>query len=320
MDIVFHYPPELLVLLIDALPKLCKSKKDLLLFFKGAGVSRELLAPHEALLHDSKEDFNKYHVTRDLLTKLNEVGEGSLRERREILKRVTEFDDFSVCWESDQAPARGLVAQIRDLVNVKDSFTRMRLEREAERKQRLAEQEARLAAERERKAKLAKVRGDLFALFGEPDAQRRGKALEHVLNSLFSAYGILIRDAFSVKGHCGEGVIEQIDGLVEIEGQLYLVELKWWNTPLGTAEVSPHVVRVYGRGGQARGVFISYSEYTPAAIATCRDAIVGGAIVVLCKLQEVVDLLERGGDLRQWLKAKVTAAIADKNPFWSLPA
>ena len=50
-----------------------------------------------------------------------------MRERREILNRVTRFDDFSVCWESDQATARGLVAQVRDLVNVKDSFTRMNL-------------------------------------------------------------------------------------------------------------------------------------------------------------------------------------------------
>ncbi len=319
MDIVFHYPPELLALLIDAVPKLCKSKRDLLLFFQGAGVSRDVLAPYEALLRENKESFNKYPVTRELLTKLNEAGEGTLRERRELLKRVTEFDDFSVCWETDQAPARGLVAQIRDLVNVKDSFTRMRLEREAERKRRLAEQEARLEAERARKEKVARVRSDFFALFAETNAQRRGKALEIGLNSLFAAYGINVREAFSVKGQCGEGVVEQIDGLVEVDGHLYLVELKWWNTPLGTAEVSPHLVRLFGRGGQARGVFISYSDYTPAAIATCRDAMAGGAIVVLCKLQEVVDLLEREGDLVSWLKAKVTTAIADKNPFWQLP-
>ena len=157
MEIIFHYPPELLQLLIETVPKLCKSKKDLLLFFQGAGVSRELLAPYETLLRTNKAGFNKYQVARELLTKLNELGERSLRERREILKRVTQFDDFSVCWELEQAPARCLVAQIRDLVNVKDSFTRMRLEREQERKQRIAEQQTRLAAERERKEKLGKV-------------------------------------------------------------------------------------------------------------------------------------------------------------------
>ena len=126
MDISFHYPPELFQLLIDAIPKLCKSKRDLLLFFQGAGVSQTILQSHEQLLRSDKNSFNKYHVTRELLTKINEQGESSLRVRREVLKRVTEFEDFSVCWDNDRAAARGLVAQIRDVINVKDSFTRMR--------------------------------------------------------------------------------------------------------------------------------------------------------------------------------------------------
>ena len=117
MDIVFHYPPELLNLLNEAVPKLCKSKKDLLLFFQGAGLGSGLLAPYWASLRKNRDAFNKYPVTQELLAKLNELGEQSLRERREILKRVTEFHDFSVCGEPDQAPARGLVAQIRELVN-----------------------------------------------------------------------------------------------------------------------------------------------------------------------------------------------------------
>lgn len=316
MDIIFHYPPELLNLLVDTIPKLCKSKKDLLLFFQGAGVSRDLIAPYQSLLLINKDGFSKYPVTRELIAKLNELGEKSLRERREILKRVTEFDDFSVCWESDQAAARGLVAQIRHIVNVKDSFTRMHQERDEERKARVAEHESRLATENKRKAEVANVRSQLFALFGENDAHKRGKALEGVLNSLFSAYGILVREAFTVKGRCGEGVIEQIDGLVEIDGHLYLVELKWWNAPLGTAEISPHLVRVFGRGGQARGVFISYSEYTEPAITTCREALAGGAVIVLSKLQEIVELLDRDADIVKWLKTKVTAAIADKNPLF----
>src|SRR5262245_33837747 len=116
MDISFHYPPELFQLLTDALPKLSKSKRDLLLFFQGAGVAKTDLTPYEVLLKNNKDSFNKYHVTREILTKLNERGEGSLRVRRELLKRVTEFDDFSVCWENDRAAARGLVSQIRDLV------------------------------------------------------------------------------------------------------------------------------------------------------------------------------------------------------------
>ena len=316
MDISFHYPPELLQLLVDTLPKLCKSKTDLLLFFQGAGISKTVLAPYQQLLQTDKTKFNKYPVTRELLAKLNEQGESGLRVRRELLKRIVEFDDFSVCWEkNDRAAARGLVTQVRELVNVKDSFTRMRVEKDEEKRRRVEEQEADTKTRQRRIAERDRVKADLFALFGETDAHKRGKALEGVLNRLFSSYEILVREAFSIKGARGEGVIEQIDGIVEIDGYLYLVEMKWWNSPIGTGEVSPHLVRVFSRGGQVRGLFISYTDFTEAAIAQCRDAIVQGRVVILLTLEEIVSLLNQEGDMKAWLKAKLEAAIVDKQPF-----
>ena len=41
-----------------------------------------------------------------------------------------------------------------------------------------------------------------------------------------------------------------------------------------------------------------------------------GAVVVLSKLEEIVSLLNAEGDLKKWLKAKVRAAIIDKQPFF----
>ena len=315
MDNTFHYPPELLQLLIDAIPKLCKSKPDLLLFFQGAGVSRDTLQPFQQLLLTDKAAFYKYPVAREVLTKLNVQGESSLRARRELLKRVTEFEDFSVCWDSDRAAARGLVAQIRDVINVKDSFTRMRNEKDEEKRRRIEEQEVTAKTRQEQKAKRDKVKAELFALFGVQDAHKRGKLLEPVLNELFACHDILVREAFTIKGNCGEGVIEQIDGLIELEGHLYLVEMKWWNAPIGVGDIAPHLVRVFIRGGQARGLFISYTDFTEPAIAQCRDAMIHGSVVVLSKLEEIVSLLNAEGDLKKWLKAKVRAAIVDKQPF-----
>jgi len=42
-------------------------------------------------------------------------------------------------------------------------------------------------------------------------------------------------------------------------------------------------------------------------------------VVVLSKLQEIVELLNREADIKKWLKAKVTAAIIDKNPMFLPP-
>lgn len=315
MDITFHYPPELLQLLIDAIPKLCKSKRDLLLFFQGAGVSKAVLQSHTDLLVKNKESFNKYHVARDVLARINEHGESGLRVRREILKRVTEFEDFTVCWDNDRAAARGLVAQIRDVVNVKDSFTRMRIEKDEEKRKWQQARDSEVKTRADFLARRDQIKAALFALFGEPDAHKRGKALEKVLNDLFDCYGISIRESFTIKGKCAEGIIEQIDGLIELEGHLYLVEMKWWNTSIGVAEVSPHLVRVFNRGGQVRGVFISYSDFTAPAITQCRDALARGTVIVMATLRELVELLGSETDLRKWLTSKIRSAIVDKEPY-----
>ena len=93
-------------------------------------------------LKQDRATVNKYEIVRTILARLNQEGDAAIRERREVVKRVVGFEDFSTCWPGDQLKARGLVAQIRQVVNVKDSFTRMSQEREVERNQRLAEQQA----------------------------------------------------------------------------------------------------------------------------------------------------------------------------------
>jgi restriction system protein len=130
MEITFHYPPELLELLIKTIPLLCPSKNSVLLFFQGAGVHLNDLQDMKQKIKENKESISKYEIVRIILTKVNSAGERSLRERREILKRVVEFEDFSACWPDDQLKAKGLVAEIRHVVDVKDSFTRMKQEKE----------------------------------------------------------------------------------------------------------------------------------------------------------------------------------------------
>ena len=58
----FHYPPELFNLLVDAIPVLNRSKKDVLLFFRGAGVSASLLADLYRRLKENPERVNKFDI------------------------------------------------------------------------------------------------------------------------------------------------------------------------------------------------------------------------------------------------------------------
>lgn len=309
----FQYPPDLFNLMVDAIAFLFRSKKDVLLFFQGAGVAQDALMDLWKVVRSKPDSIRMREIARTVLTRMNEGGDVTLRQRREILRRVTELESFSSCYPENELKARGVVAEIRRIVNVKDSFTRMHLERETEAQQRRAEHERKLAKRTEWRDELAAVKADLYGLFSETDPHRRGKAMEAVLNRLFRVSGLLVREAFTVVGDEGEGVVEQIDGVVSIDGDFYLVEMKWWNKPLGPSEVSQHLLRIYHRD-QARAIIISTSGFTDAALKICKDALTK-TVVVCCDLEEIVRRLEREDDLSGMIRGKIQAAIVDRNPY-----
>ena len=162
----YHYPSELMSLLVDTIPLLFRSKTDVLLFFRSAGVSPEFTADLADRVKIDRDGVSKYEIVRTVLARLNDKGDAALRERREVIKRVVEFEDFSTCWPNDQLKAKGLVAEIRRVVNVKDSFTRMQNERESEKAMRRTEQDSRVETIQERKAILDGIKrnSSLFSL------------------------------------------------------------------------------------------------------------------------------------------------------------
>lgn len=318
LDISYQYPPELLELLCDVVPALFRSKQGVIDFFVGAGVPKKLLDDWKIKLQQDKDSVKKHEIARSVLCRLNDAGEPALAFRREVIKRVSEFDDFSSCWDNDRYKAQGLVVQIQKLVNVKDSFTRINLEREKERKQRQAVYAASVQAKQKETEERAAIRDSLYKLFGETDPHKRGKQLEGVLNSLFSFAGFLVREAFTLKGDDGQKIIEQIDGVVEIDGVLYLVEMKWWDKPIGRQGIAPHFVSVYGRG-DVGGIFISYSGFSPAAIEDAKTGL-AQKVFVLAELQEIIQVIDREADLRAFFKEKINRAKSDRNPFYKLPS
>lgn len=310
----FHYPPEVLKLLVDTIPLLCRSKKDVFLFLQGAGVEESDLADVTKAYRSDPRSINKFEIVREVLARVNERGDSGLRVRREILKRVTEFESFQTCWPDDQYKAKGLVASVREAVQAKDAFTRMQQERDAERKEVRAQREAEQAAIAEKRRKIEEVNQRLAALFSMNDApHERGKLLEEVMNELFRAYGIHVREDFRRKNPDTSVVVEQIDGVIELNGQLHLVEMKWLNAPVGMGEFMQHLGRLFMRA-DAHGIFIATNGYTESVVAECRNAL-SQKTLFLCSLQEFVILLQRQGDLVELLRKKSQAAIIDKNPF-----
>ncbi|MBT2390741.1 restriction endonuclease [Streptomyces sp. ISL-1] len=225
---------------------------------------------------------------------------------------MTEFEEFSTCWPDDQLKAKGLVADIRKVVNVKDSFTRLQQEQEAERRKRQTAQREKEAAAVERRRRYQTLQGELSALFQMSNPQQRGIALEALLNKIFAVDGLSIREAFVLRREDGQAA-EQIDGAVELDGSQYAVEVKWWSEPLGRPVVSEHLVRIFNRA-EVRGLMISASGFTQPAIDECRTSLTH-RVMVLGEVHELLLLLEQERDIANWLREKVRRATLDKRPL-----
>lgn len=314
---VFHYPPDLFELLVQTIPLLNKSKPSVLLFFKGAGIDDPLYNDIAKKLAADKNSLNKFDMVRTVLERINVNSQKYLRERREIIKRVTEFESFSACWPDDQLKAKGLVAEIQKVVNVKDSFTRMNQERTSQQKKNSEDYLKNIQAQQKIRAEREAVKTDLYALFSENNAQKRGKLLESVLNRYFKTYNILVAEDFRRVSEYGEGVLEQIDGVIEVGNRLYLVEMKWTKDPIAANDMNAHLIRIYHRS-QVHGIFISASGFTPSGLESAREALVRNTLVVLFDLEEFVRIIDSETDFKQYVGNKVNEAILNKMPYVKL--
>src|SRR5260370_1417395 len=193
MSVVYHYSPDLLQLLVGTIEVLCRSKRDVILFFRGAGVHGQVIDDLAEQVSRDPDNIKKREIAQQLLVLVNEGGDARLRERREIVKRVVEWEDFSTCWLAQRLEAQGLVAQVRRRVDEHDAFTRMQQAQENERTERLAPGRAKLEEARRRKERYTKLKKNFAALFPLMNPQQRGKRSEEVFNELFALGEILVR-------------------------------------------------------------------------------------------------------------------------------
>jgi hypothetical protein len=94
---------------------------------------------------------------------------------------------------------------------------------------------------------------------GKLEPHPRGFAFEKFLKNLFDANDLLGRASFRVVG-------EQIDGSFELQGETYLLEAKWTNTQIGSADLRSFNSKVEDKATWSRGIFISDSGFSEVGI------------------------------------------------------
>lgn len=310
----WHYPPDFMTMMVDTIPLLVRSKPDLIAFFKGAGVNERHLAALRAQISRDRASIGMYEIAKQILYAVNDQNDDEgLRTRRELVKRVTEFVAFDKCYADKAMAARGGVAAVKSFVHARDTTIRIEEAYRREREQNMAASEAAARDARDKRSKRDAIRAEIVALRSSANPSVRGRDLEKVLARLFALDEVLVKESFALASPSGNGIVEQIDGVIEIDGNQYLVEMKWHDSPLGVGDVSQHFARVFGRA-QSRGIFIVHPGYTSTAVETVRDNLRGG-LFVLCTLDEIIRILEAGVTVSEWLRPKIRATVAEREPL-----
>ena len=139
--------------------------------------------------------------------------------------------------------------------------------------------------------------------------QERGYAFEKFLNTLFNTFDMKARPPFRLVG-------EQIDGSIEFEGNIYLIEAKWQNAPVGNADILVLNGKVGGKATWSRGIFISYSGFTPEGLEAFSKGRPTNLIAVTG--QDLYFILEGGMPLDQMIRSKSRLAAEEGRIYVSV--
>jgi hypothetical protein len=135
-----------------------------------------------------------------------------------------------------------------------------------------------------------------FLQISELLPQDRGYALEKFLYDLFDAYRFNPRPSFRIVG-------EQIDGSIEFEHEIYLVEAKWQVEPIVQGDLAVLDSRVSGHSQIGRGIFITAGCFSVNGV-TAHERLRPSAMIGIDG-QDLYFLIEQALPLAEILRRKL---------------
>jgi hypothetical protein len=96
-DAAYHFPPDVLSPLLEAIPLLCRSKLELVYSSAAPACQTASSASRRPRCAPTGDSVRKREIVRDVIRRLTEA-DSRICERCEIARRVVEFDDLSTCW------------------------------------------------------------------------------------------------------------------------------------------------------------------------------------------------------------------------------
>jgi len=304
-----HFSQAVLNALKDTAVKIFWKKDDLRQALNVAGVDKTLVSVQNWSLP-------KYKVISPILDELNSIEQG-LGPIRALLQETLSFKDGKhLLWlpdgEEKRRDAESALAYLRELVSSHDKAKQTEdEERQAILRRRAENNKYRLFNE-----KLLALKTEYEQLCIESDPQKRGFALEKLLNELFELFEMSPKSPFRRIG-------EQIDGAFMLDGDHYLLEAKWHSPTINLADLKIFDGSVESSLDNTLGLFISINGFSPEAIEgylqgrrprlICMDG--NDLYLVLDRRIELGDVLGRKKDIavqKRILLAPAADIIAGK--------
>lgn len=141
-----------------------------------------------------------------------------------------------------------------------------------------------------------------FLSLSRLEPQERGYAFERFLNELFGVFGLAPRSAFRVRG-------EQIDGSIEVAGNVYLVEAKWRQDTVVARELFAFDAMIKGHSAMGRGIFIVAGSFSAEGVAAFQSG--GGNRTIGIDGQDLYMALDEALPLDQIILLKVRKLVEE---------
>lgn len=111
-----------------------------------------------------------------------------------------------------------------------------------------------------------KLKGQFLVMHQDnTNPQRRGVAFEGFINQLFGLFDLEPRAAYSLER-------EQIDGAFSFNTDDYVLEARWWQTPIGRDHLDIFKTKISRKGKNALGLYVSISGFTKDALDEYSDS------------------------------------------------
>jgi len=151
--------------------------------------------------------------------------------------------------------------------------------------------------------KIAQLKQELIGLSSLPP-QARGYAFEKFLKQLFDVHGLEAESPFRTQG-------EQIDGSFKLNSEIYLLEAKWQDQPIGAADLHIFHGKIEQKAAWTRGLFVSNSGFSEDGLI----AFGRGKRVICMDGYDLYETLNREIPLNYVLERKIRRAAETGSPF-----